>query len=92
MPNIIFHPVTRRDAEHLAQGVGYHTLGIILRRLVYAGATPEANATLDGLSGLFEKFMTTTKARVLKDPEQLGREWMDASEKYYDNLFKETLR
>ena len=73
MPNIIFHPVTRRDAEHLAQGVGYHTLGIILRRLVYAGATPEAKQTLDSLP--LEKFMKTTEAWRLMDLEQLGWMW-----------------
>ena len=90
---MIYQPITRKEAEYLYQydypGQWPYTFGCILRRLVYAGAKPEANATLDGLSGLFEKFMTTTKARDMEDPEQLGREWMNASEKYYDNLFKE---
>ncbi|MBQ5557976.1 MAG: hypothetical protein IIT36_05275 [Aeriscardovia sp.] len=73
MPNIIFHPVTRRDAEHLAQGVGYHTLGCILRRLVYAGATPDAKPILDQLP--LEKFMKTTEAWRMMDLEQLGWKW-----------------
>lgn len=73
MPNIIFHPVTKRDAEHLANGCGYHTLGIILRRLVYAGATSDAKPILNTLP--LEKFMKNTEAWRLMDLEQLGWKW-----------------
>lgn len=73
MPNIIFHPVTRRDAEHLAIGCGYLNLGRILRRLVYAGATPDAKPILDQLP--LGKFMASTEAWRLMDLEQLGWMW-----------------
>lgn len=73
MPNIIFHPVTKRDAEHLADGCGYLNLGRILRRLVYAGATPDAKTILNKLP--LGKFMKTTEAWRLIDLEQLGWMW-----------------
>ena len=73
MPNIIFHPVTKRDAEHLAVGCGYLHLGRILRRLVYAGATSEAKTILDRLP--LERFMKSTEAWRLMDLEQLGWMW-----------------
>lgn len=73
MPNIIFHPVTERDAEHLADGCGYMSLGRILRRLVYAGATPDAKTILDKLP--LERFMKNTEAWRLMDLEQLGWMW-----------------
>ena len=73
MPNIIFHPVTRRDAQHLADGCCYMNLGRILRRLVYAGATPDAKPILDRLP--LEKFMKSTEAWRMMDLEQLGWKW-----------------
>ena len=73
MPNIIFHPVTRRDAQHLADGCCYMNLGRILRRLVYAGATPDAKPILDQLP--LEKFMKNTEAWRMMDLEQLGWKW-----------------
>ena len=73
MPNIIFHPVTRRDAQHLADGCGYMNLGRILRRLVYAGATPDAKPILNQLP--LKEFMKTTEAWRLMDLEQLGWMW-----------------
>lgn len=73
MPNIIFHPVTRRDAEHLADGCGFLHLGSLIRRLVFAGATPDAKPILDTLP--LEKFMKSTEAWRLMDLEQLGWMW-----------------
>ena len=73
MPNIIFHPVTRRDAEHLADGCSYLNLGRILRRLVYAGATPEAKTILNRLP--LERFMKNTEAWRMMDLDQLGWKW-----------------
>lgn len=73
MPNIIFRPVTRRDAQHLAVGCGYLHLGRILRRLVYAGATSDAQPILDTLP--LERFMKNTEAWHLMDMEQLGWMW-----------------
>ena len=73
MPNIIFHPVTKRDAEHLADGFCYMNLGRILRRLVYAGATPDAKTILDRLP--LERFMKNTECWHLMDLEQLGWMW-----------------
>ena len=73
MSNIIFHPVTRRDAEHLADGCSYLRLGKLLRRLVFAGATPEAKPILDHLP--LEKFMKNTECWHMMEPEQLGWKW-----------------
>lgn len=73
MPNIIFHPVTERDAQHLTIGCGYLHLGRILRRLVYAGATPEAKPILNQLP--LGKFMKNTECWHLMDLEQLGWMW-----------------
>lgn len=73
MPNIIFHPVTERDAQHLADGCCYMNLGRILRRLVYAGATPEAKTILNRLP--LERFMKTTECWRMMDLDQLGWMW-----------------
>ncbi len=73
MSNIIFHPVTRRDAEHLSDDSSYLSLGRILRRLVYAGATPDAKPILNSLP--LEKFMKNTEAWHLMDLDQLGWKW-----------------
>lgn len=73
MSNIIFHPVTRRDAEQLADGYSYLSLGRILRRLVFAGATPDAKPILDSLP--LEKFMKSTECWRMMDLDQLGWKW-----------------
>jgi hypothetical protein len=79
MPNIIFHPVTEKDAQHLADGCGYMSLGRVLRRLVYAGATPEAKPILNQLP--LETFMKNTECWQMIDPEQLGWKWSQTLKK-----------
>lgn len=86
-----YSPITQAEAEYLWKydypGLYPYSFGCILRRLVYAGATPEASQTLDQLSEPLEQYMTSTEASNLVEPVELGRLWRESMEDYEDSLW-----
>ena len=73
---MIATPITRKEAYNLIFSTNTHLLGMILRRLVFAGAKSNASRALDNLSEPLEKYMTSEKCVDFGYPDKLGWDWM----------------
>lgn len=82
---MIYQPITRKEAYNLIFSTDTHLLGTILRRLVFAGAKPNASQALDNLSEPLEKYMTSEKCWHMGYSEKLGWDWMKVRDTYYAN-------
>lgn len=83
---MIYQPITLQDADTLTYSDDCHLLGSILRRLVYAGAKPEASQTLDQLSEPLEQYMTSEKMLHMGYVDKLGWDWRKSRNHWYETL------